>query len=1248
MLVIKKLFSGNFLKKLHLISSINLEQSKNSIKIEDDNKIIIEEEKSEQFYLISIFESSIDINKCEFDKIICQYIQTPILHQNLFFIILDSGIIDNKFVLLTSIGLFIYQLEENKLNIVYNDIFNTKCEPKDLLMYLKIDEKLQIITVYSNTNLFFLYYYNKNLKKCQKVEQINTLCNGFIKNINIFNIEEGEDKNYFILSIQTQLSTKFYIENYIFKFEKENIINEINEKYKINIKEIDIKNLNKENKVEFAIIKNIQYIKNIFENINQNYNEGKIMLDIRFSLYGKYVFIFKENGFIILKRKKIENENIDTVDLMIKYEFKNGTEKKKSYLIDYKKINNYHFLFFDNKVHLFEEKNNLLSKIKLIPKENKLYLKNSNVIIKNINDKNEISLIIYNYKNDLSFINIIKKEENSDLKNKIISDNIYKIKVMTRCTNESMFSLDGAIMNNKDIFSIFGICGIKGESRLIKYSNIYNEIKLFNKNIDNTIFSISLITDNFKINYFSNILFTSNNIKSNLYILNKSFQFTHIKEFPSVILKIYPVLNTLNTYTLVFKKGLVQIIFDDINNNNYKMNNIYELNNIDDISILFSYNFIYNQINYVVIYLTNKHMLCFNVNNLSILFDVELNNLPNLSSLGVIVIEKLNKLGFIFGNYMNNHIMTIYYDIQGNKFDMEKISETKILDSQGKNLLVPEEIIIYKYYIFMTTHTGDFIILYFNDQNLYASVDIIFYLENITKNQFPLKFSQIEFNQNNNIFNIDFYSLKNAYNIKLYINNNSNEIQCNSNQLTRYNFDKNKDMPLLFFKKILSNNKNNSNIHLYLSKGSINFSYFQENNNEYGLLNKSNEHILNQIIGCSDQVQKNNILVETIYKFPKDEKAIKIITLNENDNELLILTNNSKLYLFNEELKLIQIKDIADEVKKPELKIKGIKNYIIKEDDNGNETNINVIIAFGSVKPKENNEYSEKGVLVIYQYLNNIENDNLVILKPIRIVYGYPQPIIDAAIIKNYIICSIEAALCIKEYNIKDNEFLWKAEAQAKIINYMNKLISLVPLNKFCNNYYLLTGDIYESFHLIKFSSINPANYETLGADLSLNSLSNIYPIDNNSNEVFITDKKGIITKFSLSDEIYSINSRVDLKEYISKLYTTNGKIIMIGLLGSLYYGEFLENNNNSENQKEMLKFQKDVFNEVSNINLGKSIDYEDSMLMSEKINNVLLIDNLVNFCGLYYNQLSTRIHNFNNYVKALKIINDNLILKNE
>ena len=181
MLVIKKLFSGNYLKNLLFLPYDNLMKSGINKNDKKDENIMMKEEKSDKFYLISIYESSIDINLCEFDIIIKQYIQAPILHQNLFFIIFDSGIIDNKIILLTSIGILIYQLEENKLKMIYNDIFNTKCEPKDLLMYLKINVENQIIAVYSNTNLFFLYYYSINLKKCQKVNQITKLCNGFIK-----------------------------------------------------------------------------------------------------------------------------------------------------------------------------------------------------------------------------------------------------------------------------------------------------------------------------------------------------------------------------------------------------------------------------------------------------------------------------------------------------------------------------------------------------------------------------------------------------------------------------------------------------------------------------------------------------------------------------------------------------------------------------------------------------------------------------------------------------------------------------------------------------------------------------------------------------------------------------------------------------------------------------------------------------------------------------------------------------------
>ena len=112
MLAIKKLFSGNYLKKLHFIHCDKFETNENYSQDKDENKIISEEDNSNKYYLILVYESSIDINKCEFDTIINQYLQTPIIHQKFFFVIFDSGIINNKIVLLTSIGLLIYQLEE--------------------------------------------------------------------------------------------------------------------------------------------------------------------------------------------------------------------------------------------------------------------------------------------------------------------------------------------------------------------------------------------------------------------------------------------------------------------------------------------------------------------------------------------------------------------------------------------------------------------------------------------------------------------------------------------------------------------------------------------------------------------------------------------------------------------------------------------------------------------------------------------------------------------------------------------------------------------------------------------------------------------------------------------------------------------------------------------------------------------------------------------------------------------------------
>ena len=68
-----------------------------------------------------------------------------------------------------------------------------------------------------------------------------------------------------------------------------------------------------------------------------------------------------------------------------------------------------------------------------------------------------------------------------------------------------------AVINNKEnnTYIIIGICRLQGESRLIKYINIFNETNLSKKNIDKEINEISLVTGNFKTNYFFNLLITS-------------------------------------------------------------------------------------------------------------------------------------------------------------------------------------------------------------------------------------------------------------------------------------------------------------------------------------------------------------------------------------------------------------------------------------------------------------------------------------------------------------------------------------------------------------------------------------------------------------------------------------------------------------------------------------------------------------------------------------------------------------------
>ena len=64
---------------------------------------------------------------------------------------------------------------------------------------------------------------------------------------------------------------------------------------------------------------------------------------------------------------------------------------------------------------------------------------------------------------------------------------------------------------------------------------------------------------------------------------------------------------------------------------------------------------------------------------------------------------------------------------------------------------------------------------------------------------------------------------------------------------------------------------------------------------------------------------------------------------------------------------------------------------------------------------------------------------------------------------------------------------------------------------------------------------------------------------------------------------------------------------------------------------------------------MKKNIEYEEAILMNEKINNVLLVDTLLNFCDIYYNELNQKINDFDKLVNAVKFINDNnLLFKNQ
>ncbi len=1156
MMFIKTLFKGNFLKKIH------------------SGQFLESNEKIPQ--IIQVYESSINLSFCEFDQEIQQYTQTPIYHQNFFFIIFDSGIINNKLILLTSVGLIILKFDGNKWNVVLSEVFNINCEERDKLMYLEINESLGIIICYSNTQLFSVYKFNENsLIKLNK----NVLCTSkYIRKIFIF-----EEKDFFIVSLLTQNSTDYTYENLCFS--KNNFI-EIN--------------LN-ENKLFESYDK---FTKQLIEVIGKEI-QNEIDIDIIFDYKLHYIFVISEKLALIFKIDSIVNfdEQKDQIEFKCRFEFKN----KNPIFIKHYQTNSSFFFFFDKKFLMYTEKkeNELIyiQRKKLIPKVNKRTLFGKSIL--KLEDNN---YLFYDCKGSLIFVNF---EENNEQ---------CIIKIFNKLENEGMFSYDStSVQFEKEKLKIYSLCGIKGESRLIRYVDGFIENQLFETNINEEmskiIFSENPVYGKINNNTELRLFLTSSFFSSNLYIISPNFKINKIKEYNTQGLGIYPSNKNLDEYFIILKNEINCIKFINANYSIIEENQLFNFQN--GTQIISHSIFSFNDLIYMTLYLSSRKLKIIELENKKEINEIDIPYSIEISVINNIVLNN-NSIAILIGNYKGS-LDILYYDIKENIINLsKKVSNVFSIDDNNENSIVPETIKVVEKYIFISTRTGEFCSFIFNEDNEENKNLITVVAEKISFEKIPLYISNIEMeNDNNYYYSVDFFNRYNAFNYKISFIPKKEECH-KSTYIIKKNCEN--DIFLICFHKI------SKYVYLYQTKGKIAFSTF----NIYNSPSQYKKNIINQ----------NNIVTDTIYYFNKDEKGVKIISFE--NTQILIITDKLNFYLFNtfNNSLILKFEIEIDKNTYINSKVNALRQF--KMEIPNEDRFMDIICVSLEYSTSKEQEESEKGMILIYEL-----KDNQIIFKRKLIL---SKIIYDICFLKNYIVIGSDYSLGLITYELNSNNS-FEIKNDAKSIQYMNKIISLQSLNNNASDNILIVGDSDESFQLLEFEP--QARFNTNGADISNRILMKAFPINNNFNEVFLTEKNGVISIFNLNDEVYEIKNSFDLKECVNLSYNNNKDFVLNSILGSLFNIKIYDNKMKDRDITEDMvmkleEFQRKVFCEINKIYFNKSLDYEVGMLMNVPVTNAIMIDELFSICDIYKNELYGKISNFDEMVATLNLLSDELYLNIE
>jgi hypothetical protein len=464
----------------------------------------------------------------------------------------------------------------------------------------------------------------------------------------------------------------------------------------------------------------------------------------------------------------------------------------------------------------------------------------------------------------------------------------------------------------------------------------------------------------------------------------------------------------------------------------------------------------------MILYLSSRKLKIIELENKKEINEIDIPYSIEISVINNIVLNN-NSIAILIGNYKGS-LDILYYDIKENIIDLsKKVSNVFSIDDNNENSIVPETIKVVEKYIFISTRTGEFCSFIFNEDNEENKNLITVVADKISNNKIPLYISNIDIDDNNNFFySVDFYNIENAYNFKINFTP-KNEACHKSSYIIKKN--NNIDNQLICFNKI------SKYVYLYQTKGKISFSTF----NIYNSPSQYKKNIITQ----------NNIVIDTVYNFNKDEKGVKIISFE--NTQILIITDKLNFYLFNtfNNSLILKFEIEIDKNTYINSKVNALRQF--KMEIPNEDRFMDIICVSLEYSTSKEQEESEKGMILIYEL-----KDNQILFKRKLIL---SKIIYDICFLKNYIVIGSDYSLGLITYELNSNNS-FEIKNDGKSIQYMNKIISLQSINNNASDNILIVGDSDESFQLLEFEP--QARFNTNGADISNRILMKAFPINNN------------------------------------------------------------------------------------------------------------------------------------------------------